>query len=732
MYKNLIRTFLFLLIITIIFIFYLSVYGIKTKKFNEVIKSEIIKQDNRLNIDLNDVYIKLNIKEKSFSINSKNLNIYINKEVQRIKNVNLLVDISSIINQKNKIKKIIINSEKNEIIDLLKFIRSYKINIPTLYLENIIRKGEITYKITASTKDQKNYNIELNGKISAVNINILDKEIIENVNFNLDYKDQLLQIKNLKFKYKKTNFSSENITGLIDKNLIKVKGDFKNKVNNNLIYAFFDRDLKNYLNDNVNLSSKSSFEIDFTKKFKVKNYKLETDIDIKNMMLYLKKINLKNYIPNFNNEIFLTNGKINLLIKNKNKINININSNYLISEKTEPNKLLFNYSKNNNLEKYELNADLDESEIYIDEINFHKPQNEELFLNLAATKIKNLFKINNLILYNNDNKFLIKNIEFSTNFKIDNFESIEGTFYNRDKYLNDILINKSKNKIYLNSNNFDLSSYIEKSLKSTKKSNFFDIFQNLNTSININIKTAKIDEEHNLNNLTGAAHVKNNKFNKANIFGKFNSYDHFNYTIQKRDGKKVTTIFSDIAKPFVKKFKFIKGFEDGKIDYTSSEIKKNFSKSELRIYNFKLQDMPALTKLLSLASLQGIADLATGQGIRFNEFEMFFENTNELININEIYALGPAISILMEGYVEKNKLVSLRGTLVPATTINKTIAKIPLLGNILIGEKAGEGVFGVSFKIKGPPDELDTRVNPIKTLTPRFITRTLDKIKKSN
>ena len=86
----------------------------------------------------------------------------------------------------------------------------------------------------------------------------------------------------------------------------------------------------------------------------------------------------------------------------------------------------------------------------------------------------------------------------------------------------------------------------------------------------------------------------------------------------------------------------------------------------------------------------------------------------------------------MEGYIEKNGLVSLRGTLVPATTINKTIAKIPLLGNILVGEKAGEGIFGVSFKIKGPPKDLDTRVNPIKTLTPRFITRTLDKLKKTN
>ena len=85
----------------------------------------------------------------------------------------------------------------------------------------------------------------------------------------------------------------------------------------------------------------------------------------------------------------------------------------------------------------------------------------------------------------------------------------------------------------------------------------------------------------------------------------------------------------------------------------------------------------------------------------------------------------------MEGYVEKNELVSMRGTLVPATTINRTISSIPLIGNILVGKKVGEGVFGVSFKIKGPPKKLKTTVNPVKTLTPRFITRTLEKIKEN-
>ena len=127
--------------------------------------------------------------------------------------------------------------------------------------------------------------------------------------------------------------------------------------------------------------------------------------------------------------------------------------------------------------------------------------------------------------------------------------------------------------------------------------------------------------------------------------------------------------------------------------------------------------------------MQGIADLLTGEGIRFDEFEMEYETKNKLTKIHEMYAIGPAISMLMEGYIEKEKITSLKGTLVPATTINKTISKIPLLGNILVGKKIGEGVFGVSFKIKGPPNKLKTVVSPIKTLTPRFITRTIEKLK---
>ena len=223
--------------------------------------------------------------------------------------------------------------------------------------------------------------------------------------------------------------------------------------------------------------------------------------------------------------------------------------------------------------------------------------------------------------------------------------------------------------------------------------------------------------------------IKNSHINLLNIESKFPNNKALRLNIYTNNkGHKITTLTTNFPKPLINRYSFVKGFEEGHLDFRSVRIK-NKNYSTLIIDNFKVQEVPILAKLLTLASLQGIADLLTGEGIRFTDFEMKFTQSQNLTEIEEIYAIGPAISILIEGYIERKKLISLRGTLVPATTINRTISSIPILGDILVGKKVGEGVFGVSFKIKGPPKDLKTTVNPIKTLTPRFITRTLEKLK---
>ena len=75
-----------------------------------------------------------------------------------------------------------------------------------------------------------------------------------------------------------------------------------------------------------------------------------------------------------------------------------------------------------------------------------------------------------------------------------------------------------------------------------------------------------------------------------------------------------------------------------------------------------------------------------------------------------------------------NKIVLVAATI--AHKHNVGHRTIPVVGDILVGKKTGEGVVGVSFKMKGPPKDIKTTVNPIKTLTPRFIVRALEKMKK--
>ena len=183
-------------------------------------------------------------------------------------------------------------------------------------------------------------------------------------------------------------------------------------------------------------------------------------------------------------------------------------------------------------------------------------------------------------------------------------------------------------------------------------------------------------------------------------------------------GKKFLEVYSDLTKPLLTQYDFFKGLTGGKLLYTSL-ISDNLSTSKLQIENFKVINAPGMVKLLSLADLGGLADLAEGEGLSFNLLEIKMEKTKGNLKLDEILAIGPSISVLMEGYQNKN-LTSLRGTLVPAKTLNNIISKIPVIGDIVIPKEVGEGLFGISFKLKGPPGKIKTTINPIRTLTPKI------------
>ena len=86
--------------------------------------------------------------------------------------------------------------------------------------------------------------------------------------------------------------------------------------------------------------------------------------------------------------------------------------------------------------------------------------------------------------------------------------------------------------------------------------------------------------------------------------------------------------------------------------------------------------------------------------------KLAFQKKKNLTKFDEIFAVGPSISVLMDGYQERNGLTSLRGTLVPAKNLNKLISKIPVIGEIVVPKEVGEGLFELVLKLKVQREKL--------------------------
>ena len=235
-----------------------------------------------------------------------------------------------------------------------------------------------------------------------------------------------------------------------------------------------------------------------------------------------------------------------------------------------------------------------------------------------------------------------------------------------------------------------------------------------------------------LENFKLIGEIKKGQFVKISSKGDFGGNNFLDISMKKdkNSDKKYLEIYSDLTRPLLSEYNFFKGLSGGNLLFNSIiEDKKSYTK--IKIENFKIVNAPGVIKLLSLADLGGLVDLAEGEGLSFDVLEINMEKSNNFLKLNEILALGPSMSVLMEGYQDKSGLTSLRGTLVPAKTLNKIISKIPVIGKIVIPKEVGEGLFGISFKMKGPKGKIKTSINPIRTLTPRFIQKIAERNKEA-
>ena len=733
MIKLLSKTLLYIVIILLLIIFYLSFFGINTNRFNDKIKKETLNINKKINLELKSINLELNIRDLTINAKTNDSKIVIGRNKLELAQVSTNIPLKSIINREFLIDDLKISTKEIKIKDLILLVRSFQNSAELLILDSAIKEGNLIANIYLNFDNKGNVkdDYEVNGFIKNGQLGLTSLYNIKNLDFLFKIKKDEYFLKKLKTNFNKIKISSTQIKIKKKKNLFLINGDVISKERNFDIeesFLLFKKDYKNLNIKNIKISSSNNFSFSINKKLKINDLNIKSKIDLNELVYRNDLLEIKKYLPDFKELIKLKDHKIIISYK-KNKLDITGKGKIVIDDKVD----ILDYVINKKNDQYIFNTKIsfDKNLLSIDSLQYKKKEQLSSILKLIGIYKKNNQTEFSLISFiENDNTFLINDLKFNNKFNILDFKKIELNYINNNNIKNFIKIKKNKKNYEIDGTSLDLTNLIDDILISDDN-NSKSMFNNLNSSIKINIDKIYLEKDVFVNDIKGYMDFKSNKIDKLDLVSTFPNKKKLNLTINtNKENEKITTIYSNYPKPLVKKYEFIKGFEEGVLDFYSVK-KGDETNSFLTIKNFKIKEVPVFAKLLSLASLQGIADLLTGEGIRFTSFEMKFSNKKGLMNIEELYSIGPAVSILMDGYIESKKLISLNGTLVPATTINKTIASIPVIGNILVGKKSGEGVFGVSFKIKGKPGKLKTTVNPIKTLTPRFITRTLEKIKKN-
>ncbi len=137
--------------------------------------------------------------------------------------------------------------------------------------------------------------------------------------------------------------------------------------------------------------------------------------------------------------------------------------------------------------------------------------------------------------------------------------------------------------------------------------------------------------------------------------------------------------------------------------------------------DYRLVKAPVMARVLAAASLTGLGNLLSGEGIDFERIAG--SATYHELQFQEVDARtsGSALGITTKGNLDLDQnTLNLRGEIVPAYSVNNAAAGIPIIGAILTGGEGG-GIIAFTYRVEGDIDDPDVAVKPLAALTPGFL-----------
>ena len=707
------------LLLLIFLITILSTIGIETNKFNEFI-SKKVSQAKNIDLDLDTIKFKIDLKELSLFLEAKNPKITYREVYIPAKNIKVFINFVSLIKSDVKLKKLNLKLKELDITQLNKLSSIIKPSNFKSILNNKIKKGKLISEIEIFLKEDGTIkDFIAKGTVKNLEAELFSNLYLRKINLGFFADQNDILIKNI-FGYLEDIKISEGDIKLNLENGVEISSNFNSKIDFNKdtflkyteIFEKFEF-LKNLKSLKADLSNNISLNLDSTNKIKDYSYNISGKIE-KGKFELLKPFK-NDYFRDELKTIYLSELRIKTTIIPKN-ISFNGEGKYSFNN-LDFLKIDFENKFNKDYLRSKLNLNYRNS-FTLDFINYKKPEKSIATFYLDLEKKRNNINIYELNFKEGKNLIKISELQLKKN-QLLSFKKI-GVETSNNKFTV-----QNQKTITIKGDKFDatnLAKFLNKQADENK-------LQKINNNIEIDFKKIKAPMSETLQNFRLIGEIQKGKFVKISSKGDFGGNNFLDISMKKdkSSNKKYLEVYSDLPRPLLTEYSFFNGLSGGKLFFTSI-IDGSKSNSKLKIEKFKVVNAPGMIKLLSLADLGGLADLAEGEGLSFDSLEIDMEKDKNFLKLNEILALGPSMSILVDGYQEKN-LTSLRGTLVPAKTLNKIISKIPVIGQIVIPKEVGEGLFGISFKMKGPKGNIKTTINPIKTLTPRFIQKIVERNK---
>ena len=147
-------------------------------------------------------------------------------------------------------------------------------------------------------------------------------------------------------------------------------------------------------------------------------------------------------------------------------------------------------------------------------------------------------------------------------------------------------------------------------------------------------------------------------------------------------------------------------------------------KATFKLNNFTVQEAPAISSVLNMASLTQIISTLSQTGLAFNSASGDIQLNGSRLSSTQIRANGGSLGLLTGGWVDlKTQNLGLHGTVIPLNNINRLVGKIPLFGKIVVG-KDGKGITAVDFTVKGTISQPEASIRK-EALTTDLLDETL-------